>query len=339
MRVKVERLDGMTSYKLSRIVAELKGVRGLKKAVLRAMADRYPNVWASIQTIAEDAGCGTTQARQKVRELEAGGIVAPVPYNGKIRKGGRHLTTQYTINVEKLLTMREEEEREETQRFPSPFQKQNPTVSEQNPTVSEQNPTEYDGKATAAVGEHRSKGEVEQRREERRDELLSPFNTAAGAASGHGKSGWVPTSKAEAERLTEAAINEVERVAANSIINAKDKRALTEAIASGGDFDPHVENGKTYIIAAPFTKDEVTRAAASIVLPLSDWDSKKAGELLAVKLPGRIRSYRVDVVHQQSVEQILEHARADMQAKAEQALVEVEEQLADDPMPLTTEAW
>lgn len=84
---KIEKMPGSTAkerplsgYKLSEMVGELTFLKpslrypgridNLKKAVLRVLCDRYPNVWASVRDIAKKAGCGTTQARRILRELE-----------------------------------------------------------------------------------------------------------------------------------------------------------------------------------------------------------------------------------------------------------------------------
>src|SRR5260370_471383 len=70
----------LSGYKLSHIIAKLKfekvNERGqfrgdkTKKAVLRALCDRYPDVWPGIEDIAANASCSTAQARRVLRELE-----------------------------------------------------------------------------------------------------------------------------------------------------------------------------------------------------------------------------------------------------------------------------
>jgi hypothetical protein len=162
-RVPVERHAGMTSYRLSKLVAELKCLRGAKKAVLRAMADRYPRIWPSVETIAKDAGFGSTQTRVSLRQLEADNLILPRTH----RRGGRGLAVQYEINVLKILSLIEEQRQRETQWRPLPFDDRNPTDSEQNPTVAGQNPTVFVENPTVAVAEQRSNRELTEKRTEK----------------------------------------------------------------------------------------------------------------------------------------------------------------------------
>src|SRR5438874_1979300 len=83
-RVNVPRLEEMTSFKLSKLVTSIP-LAGIKRAVLRALADHYPNVWPSVATLAQEAGFGTTATRKYLRELEADGFIRSVGS----RKGGR----------------------------------------------------------------------------------------------------------------------------------------------------------------------------------------------------------------------------------------------------------
>jgi hypothetical protein len=79
-RININKIDGLSAFKLSHIVASLEFIRPntrgqhrpdkVKKAVLRALCDRYPNVWPGIEDIARKASCGTTQTRRALRELE-----------------------------------------------------------------------------------------------------------------------------------------------------------------------------------------------------------------------------------------------------------------------------
>lgn len=97
-RINVQRLEGVTSYNLSLAVTRLRSVRGVQRAVLRAMCDRYPNCWPSIETLADQAGFGTSITRKHLRGLEAAGLVELVGS----RRGGRGATAQYRINVGRL---------------------------------------------------------------------------------------------------------------------------------------------------------------------------------------------------------------------------------------------
>ncbi len=129
--VRVEPQDGVTSYALSRRVAILE-IKGVRKAVLRVLADHYPNIWPSIGTIAFEAGFGTTAVRKALRELELDGYISPIGD----RRGGCRGSEQYRIHVE-AITMGPS--RSGTQREPLPSS--NPTPGEPNPTPRAKSPT------------------------------------------------------------------------------------------------------------------------------------------------------------------------------------------------------
>jgi hypothetical protein len=136
-RVKVPRLEfqdgkNLTSFELSKLVAKIPAILGIKRAVLRALADHYPNIWPSVETLAHEAGFGTTATRKYLRELEiVDKFIKPIG----ARKGGRNVTEQYVIDVKAIFAAIPKE----TQRDTSGFE-QNPTRGEQNPTpgVAEQ---------------------------------------------------------------------------------------------------------------------------------------------------------------------------------------------------------
>jgi len=79
-RININKIPGLSAYKLSHIVSHLKffkpslrypnRVDRTKSNVLRALCDRYPNVWAGLPEIADKAKCSTSQARRALRELE-----------------------------------------------------------------------------------------------------------------------------------------------------------------------------------------------------------------------------------------------------------------------------
>jgi hypothetical protein len=70
----------ISAYRLSHIVSFLKFYKPslrypnrldrIKSGVLRALCDRYPNVWPGLQDIADKAKCSPAQARRALRELE-----------------------------------------------------------------------------------------------------------------------------------------------------------------------------------------------------------------------------------------------------------------------------
>ena len=138
-RVMVKRAPGMTSFKLSKIVAELPTLNRAERHVLRAMCDRYPNIWTSVEKIAKESGYEETWTRKQLRNLEQKQLIGEIPSpSGKSRKqGGRGCSVQYGINVKRVLDHLVE-------KGDSP----NPTLSEENPTLDEQNPTLSEGNPT-----------------------------------------------------------------------------------------------------------------------------------------------------------------------------------------------
>jgi hypothetical protein len=90
---------GVTGYQLSRAVARVVEIKGLVKAVLRALADHYPNVWPSMETIARESGCCERIARMAVRTLARDGWIRVVGD----RRGGRNISNQYVLNERKIL--------------------------------------------------------------------------------------------------------------------------------------------------------------------------------------------------------------------------------------------
>src|SRR5438093_2652788 len=79
-RIEINPIVGLTAYRLSHIASHLVFIRPnlrgqhrpdkVKKAVLRALCDRYPNVWPGLRDIAAKASCSLAQARRVLRELE-----------------------------------------------------------------------------------------------------------------------------------------------------------------------------------------------------------------------------------------------------------------------------
>ncbi len=171
-RIAVQRADGITSYKLSRIVAELKSLRGIKKPVLRALADHYPNVFPSVVTIAMQAGFGTTKTREALRALEAEGFISAL----SAKVGGREKPTQYVLSVSKILALHQGQD---TQHQPLPFEIENPTPSDGIPNTSRQETQHHlTQNPTPSVGEQRSEQRIEQR-ERRETASPSPTDTIA----------------------------------------------------------------------------------------------------------------------------------------------------------------
>jgi hypothetical protein len=95
----VDAAPGVTGYQLSRAVASIPEIKGVAKAVLRALADHYPNIWPSMETIARESGYGERVARMTVKRLAREGWVRVV---GDAR-GGRAISNQYVLDERKIL--------------------------------------------------------------------------------------------------------------------------------------------------------------------------------------------------------------------------------------------
>jgi hypothetical protein len=123
-RLNINREEGLNSYKLSKMVADLRCLDGIGKAVLRAMADRYPNIWAAVPSLAAEAGFSETATRNRLRMLERTGYISPLGD----RRGGRNNTEQYILHVHFIRTVLE------TQRLETVLEQENSPSNELNPT-------------------------------------------------------------------------------------------------------------------------------------------------------------------------------------------------------------
>jgi hypothetical protein len=107
-RIRFERAEGMSSFGLSKLVASLKessfrpfvhkhgGVSWMaKKAILRVLADHYPNIWPSVATIASEAGLHDRQTQKGLSDLEKDGYIRAVSN----KKGGSDNSVQYELNA------------------------------------------------------------------------------------------------------------------------------------------------------------------------------------------------------------------------------------------------
>ena len=185
-RVEIARRSDMTSYKLSRLVTELESVRGIQRAVLRVLADRYPNIWPSVALIAEEAGFGTTQVRKALRNLETAGFISEVtgPLGRTGKRGGRMRSTQYRFDVEKLLSELATQGELDTERT-APLPNENPDRESdplpQNPTFPNSKPNETAGvNATRAVEEQR----IEEQRIEETKEIIKEEEQQSSSTTG-----------------------------------------------------------------------------------------------------------------------------------------------------------
>jgi hypothetical protein len=120
-RIRINAIQGLHSWRLSRAVAELVFVRPnlrgqerpdkTKKAVLRALADRYPLIWPSVSDIARHASCSVSQAQRVLRELEFKDrlIVDISTRKGKVGGRGKGCTTQYFLMDRKILDIHQQQ--------------------------------------------------------------------------------------------------------------------------------------------------------------------------------------------------------------------------------------
>lgn len=111
MRISIQKAYGLSAYKLSNLVGQMEFIRtdargriyphGTKKAVLRAIVDRYPSVWASVEDIAKHASVGVRQTQRILRELENEDRLILRINNP--RGGAPGDTTQFYIDDRKIL--------------------------------------------------------------------------------------------------------------------------------------------------------------------------------------------------------------------------------------------
>ena len=94
---KLERAEGMTSYKLSQMVTQL-SLPGIVKATLRAHCDRYPNIWPSVETTSQHTGFSPRSTQRANVSLEDDNLINALGS----KKGGRGRTIQYAVNVEEI---------------------------------------------------------------------------------------------------------------------------------------------------------------------------------------------------------------------------------------------
>ncbi len=102
-RVQIAREDGITSYKLSKMAAELRNLTGITKSVLRTICDRYPMIWAGIHTLAHESGFSPKSVQRSIRTLETLGILRSIGD----KRGGRGNSEQYIVNVQEITSLLE----------------------------------------------------------------------------------------------------------------------------------------------------------------------------------------------------------------------------------------
>jgi hypothetical protein len=102
-RILIRPLAGLTGYALSQLVAQLEAVDGVDKAVLRALADHYPNIWPDVDpTLGTESGWSARTVRESMRRLEASNWINGVrPLEDRL--GGQGQSEQYVINDRKII--------------------------------------------------------------------------------------------------------------------------------------------------------------------------------------------------------------------------------------------
>jgi hypothetical protein len=98
-RFAINPIAGLSAYSLSKMVAEIRHIKGVDKAVLRGMVDHYPNVWPGVETLADESGWGTSCVRESIRRLEIDNWVNAIGD----KRGGTGNSEQYVINDRKIL--------------------------------------------------------------------------------------------------------------------------------------------------------------------------------------------------------------------------------------------
>ncbi len=333
-RVDVERLNEMTGYKLSKLVAKLKCLRGVKKSVFRVLADYYPNVWPAVGTIAEESGSGTTQTKKSLRELEREGWISEIVPKGAKRPkpGGRWSSVQYKIDVHKILTVIEAQESKEepgqTGRPPSSSDDSNPTATDAKATLTVTNPTLTVANSTATVEEENKNGLEKEKRERIGKSTPDPgASVSLSSLAGQGEpSSPCPLSERDARRLTDFVVQAAKGVAEGTVFYRKDRLEIQKVIAE-----------------KRATQEELKAIVKQKIGDMDNWALKRAGDALSAELAGSIDRLREREAerrkhadeerrqNQQIAWTVLDEARAELR-KAQQKLCEANEALQNhDP--------
>jgi hypothetical protein len=156
-KFKVPAKAGLHSWELSSRIPDLNGMPAIKKAVLRALADRFPNIWPSVSNIAAKVGCGTTTVRKYLQELENEGWIKAL--TGK--QGGFQGTVQYEFNVDKLETELTK------QQLAMATERDNTTLDDSKTSADDEDPTPDGVSPTTVVAEQKKNRLYEQRNEQK----------------------------------------------------------------------------------------------------------------------------------------------------------------------------
>jgi hypothetical protein len=260
-RLIVEREEGITSYKLSKMIAELRGFPGVVKAVWRTMADRYPNIWASIATFSYDSGFSEQSVRRAIRTGESIGILRALGD----KRGGRQNTEQYVFDVDCMRTLLETQPQRKGFSGLNPATQDGLSLPERNPFV--RNPTTQEINPSTVVEEQRSNREVGLNREsEQRRQISPPFSNPTPKPSD--KENQQPTAKkiAAIEKLAKEANP-------NAIVAEEHWQSLADAF-------PGVSNVLTGI-TGPIRDGIVRQAVHSRVRMMDESELVNAGKLIA----------------------------------------------------------
>ena len=180
-RLVVQRAEGVSSFNLSKQVSKIRGMQRSRQNVLRALADRYPNIWPSIETLSAESGYGRSVTRESLRDLEAAGIITSLGD----KRGGRGNSEQYFINVDRILEI------VETQQIPPALRKKPNGNSCLNPTETvafiPETQRFLSEKATETVGEQRSNRSSKENREERTEKTKPTTSLSDSRPETHGQ--------------------------------------------------------------------------------------------------------------------------------------------------------
>ncbi len=300
-RVIVEPEEGMTGFELAKLVSDIdcevwEAVNRLaqtpahpkerisaksKKAVLRALAEHYPNIWPSVDVIAEKSGYGTTQTRAALRELEFHDhLIYEILHRGERNQGGIGQTKQYWFNVDGLISFLEQQKGlkgGKTESEPLAY----PSDSEPNPTGAETNPT-------GAVGEKNIEQTIEKNREERARQ--NPSRSLSSSRQGEEKEAGSQT-----RSLSEQEIGKLEQLAVATILSVRPKATL---------YRKDNRELRQIITESQPTAAELKAAVTAIIEPLDDFESRHVGNILCSKLAGMIETQRARLARRKADDEL-----------------------------------
>jgi hypothetical protein len=95
----------MTGFELAKLVSRIPpdALPRAERAVLQAMAYRYPNIWPAVATLGAEAGYSPAITSKSLTGLLERKLIEIA--DGSNRKGGKKVTTRYVINEQAITTL------------------------------------------------------------------------------------------------------------------------------------------------------------------------------------------------------------------------------------------